>query len=138
MINLTEGGDHRVVTRKEMAKWNLRIKRELKIGLKQLKTGVYTDADVFDNFLSWMRAQKFQEPMTDELKDSLLSPDGEWAISFRQTAKDFVFVQLATFRMKSFSELERKLLTRMGSDDGDGEEGIEGLQQQEETVETAV
>ena len=86
---------------RKMAGWNLRIKRKLKIGLKQLEKGVYINTAAFDDFLSWLRVQKFKDAMINELTDSLLSPDGEWAISFRQTAKDFVFVQLADFRLKS-------------------------------------
>ena len=97
-----------------MAKWNVRIKKKLKIGQNQLEEGVYINTEVFDRFVSWLRAEKFKEstsdePMSDERKESLLSPDGEWVISFRQTAKDFVYVQLSNFKIKeSRSKRTRK------------------------------
>ena len=107
----------------QMARWNVRIKKKLKIGQNQLEEGLYINTDVLDSFVSWLRAQKFKEPMTDELKETLLSPDGEWVISFRQTTKDYVFVQLANFRSReSLSEGAGEIPEEMERrDEGDGE-----------------
>ena len=78
-----------------MAKWNVRIKKKLKAELNILAEGVYIDADMFDDFVSWLRAKEFKELVSDELKENgLLSPDGKWLIIFRQTRQGFVFVQL--------------------------------------------
>ena len=47
----------------QMARWNVRIKKKLKIGQNQLEEGLYINTDVLDSFVSWLRAQKFKEPM---------------------------------------------------------------------------
>ena len=110
-----------------MARWDARIRKKLKklkVGRNKVEEGVYIDTNVFDEFVSWLHAKKFQEPANNELKKSaFLSPDGKWLISFRQTAKDYVFAQLADFETKaSLSGAEDEVTPEMeNADAGDGE-----------------
>lgn len=79
-----------------MARWNIRrIKKKLKVEPSRLEEGIYINTKMSDDFVVWLRVQKFKESVSDERKErGLVSPDGKWLISFQQTAKDFVFVQL--------------------------------------------
>ena len=61
-----------------MARWDARIRKKLKklkVGRNKVEEGVYIDTNVFDEFVSWLHAKKFQEPASNELKKSaFLSP----------------------------------------------------------------
>ena len=81
-----------------MAKWDVRVKRKLKIGLQELKQGVYIPAELFDDFIPWLQTKGFKEPEGGDLKgNAFVSPDSQWLIYFRRMPDGFVFIQLRGF-----------------------------------------
>ncbi|MCZ6679579.1 MAG: hypothetical protein O7E52_20305 [Candidatus Poribacteria bacterium] len=80
-----------------MARWDRRIRRRLRIGIEDLKEGVYLDEAYFDDFVSWLRAKDFKEAESDNpAEQGFSSPDEKWFVHFRRS-QGFVFIQLRNF-----------------------------------------
>lgn len=77
-----------------MAKWNAKIKKKLGDFSRLVEEGMYMDANMFDQFASWLQDQQFKDSEGDENESGFLSPDNEWLVSFRRTSQDFVYVKL--------------------------------------------